>query len=126
MRTIHYAVAAFLGGTLALVTLLSLKTLGPRWENDPTAGPLLAAISVTAAFWLMVTLLRRYTPLVPLSGKYVLLAVASIAWAFAYLSVKGHDDPPVFAFLGPVIWLPALFIYRLPFNIKAAPAARAE
>lgn len=123
MRTIQYAVATCLGGTLAFVTLLSLKTLGPRWENNPTAGPLLAAISLTAAYWLAVTLLRRYTPLVPVSGKYILLAVTTLAWALAYTSVKGHDDPPLFAFLGPVIWLPALLIYGLP--VKGAPA-RAE
>lgn len=122
MRITPYLTAALLGGILAFVTLLSMKALGPRWENDPTPGPLLAALLLTAAYWLMVILLRRHTGLVPSSARYAMLAAACLTWFFIYVSVKAHDDPPIFALLGPVFWLPALLIYRVPANIGRGPA----
>ena len=122
MRIAQYVIATVLGGGLAFITLLSIKALGPRWENDPTPGPFVAALLLTATYWLMVMLLRRYTWLLPGSTRYVMLAAACLAWALVYVSVKAHDDPPIFALLGAVFWLPALFVYRLPFNIRGGPS----
>lgn len=122
MRTAQYATATLLGGALALVTLLSLRALGPRWENKPTLGPLLLAILITAGYWLVVMLLRRYTGLVRRPTRYTMLAAASLTWALIYASVKGPEDPPIFALLGPVLWLPAIWIYRLPAHIHSARA----
>ena len=114
MRSIHHAIAAILGIALSCVMFLSLKTLGPRWENDPTPGPLFLAVLLAGAFWMAVLYLRRNTGLLADSAKYAMLAAACVTWALIYVSVKGHDDPPVFALLGPLLWLPALLVYRMP------------
>lgn len=113
MQSIHQVVAAILGVTLSCVMFLSLKTLGPRWEHDPTLGPLLLAALLAGAYWLAVLFLRRNTGLVADSGKYGMLAAACVTWALIYAGVKGHDDPPIFALMGPLLWLPALLVYRM-------------
>lgn len=93
---------------------LSLKTLGPRWENDPKPGPLFLAVLLAGAFWMAVLYVRRNTGLLADSAKYAMLAGAGVTWALIYVAVKGHDDPPVFALLGLLLWLPALLVYRMP------------
>ncbi len=95
MRITHYLTATLLGGTLAFVTLMSMKALGPSWENDPAPGPSVAALLLTATYWLMVILFRRHTGLVPSSARYVMLAAGCLKWFFIYVSVKAHDDPPI-------------------------------
>ena len=113
MQRVHHLIAAVLGVALACVAFLSLKTLGPRWENDPTPGPLLLALLLAGAYWLAVLLLRSKTAL-PDSAKYGMLAAVCVTWALIYVFVKGHDDPPIIALFGPFLWMPALLIYRMP------------
>ncbi|HLV01050.1 MAG TPA: hypothetical protein VKZ59_07270 [Acidobacteriota bacterium] len=114
MRIIQYVSAFFLGGMLSVVALLSLVALGPGWENNPTLGPFLVAVSITVASWVLLFLIRRHTDLMPSSGKYVMLATTCLTWAAIYVWRKAPDDPPIFVLLGLVIWIPALLIYYWP------------
>ncbi len=112
-RIANSLAGALLGVTLGFATLFAMRVLGPRWENDPSLGPLAGAAATIVGYWFGVAVLRRYTGLLDGATRYVMLGAVCLTWLLIYGAVKGQDDPPVFAFLGPLLWLPAVAVLPL-------------